>query len=724
MAQVWQFVCRERLRSRQTCKDVNRQIVVAAFLCLFLMPAKAFGDTDQPVNHESSFVAVKVSSAPPLDASLTSPIWQAALKAPITENFTLRKPADHATVVYFLYDDRNLYIGVHASQEGVPIVASQTVDNAGVLTDDHITVLIDPTANGARVYQFRITPKAIRDESSSENARYAPDWTGVAKIFPNGDYNVMMVIPLSVLRSQGAPVQRWRMNFARFVAGLNDLYTWAYEPTATSPTSPQFWPVIENIRISSSAARPTAHADVYALASTGSDRDLFQTVYGSFARIKPRSLGVDFTYPLTNTMALVGTLNPDFSNIEQDQTTIAPQQFQRNLNEYRPFFAQGAQYINALPSVGVNGIADSLFYTPSIGIFNRGLKLEGTAGRSSVGILNVSGDGLNDTAFGYKYATPGQVLTYAAEGVFALRPGLRDATVGASVYYSNPHSGAFTILRDEGEQNSDTGSSRDFFVSEGLNTAQTFLAIDYRDVSPNFAPVDGYTSINDLKGPRLLYDYNGVGRKGGAIKSWTASATLDRYVDHSGVVREYDTNWGGGVTLNDQLSLSLYTGPSGVRFDPGPGGPVVPFNMTQFAVGYKDGSPTPLDFSYAWGNFADFFLQQIASSYTEKMGVYSLSLEFDGTVERRSLAAIDSQWLRRLSLTRSFGRDTSLAIGLRSISGRGGYSTPGTNLALSFNHRFANQDQLYLDYGAPAAPSTLHRFIMKYVFHTGGGTGT
>jgi hypothetical protein len=49
---------------------------------------------------------------------------------------------------------------------------------------------------------------------------------------------------------------------------------------------------------------------------------------------------------------------------------------------------------------------------------------------------------------------------------------------------------------------------------------------------------------------------------------------------------------------------------------------------------------------------------------------------------------------------------------------------PGTNLALSFNHRFANQDQLYLDYGAPAAPQTLHRFIMKYVFHMGGGTGT
>jgi hypothetical protein len=48
-----------------------------------------------------------------------------------------------------------------------------------------------------------------------------------------------------------------------------------------------------------------------------------------------------------------------------------------------------------------------------------------------------------------------------------------------------------------------------------------------------------------------------------------------------------------------------------------------------------------------------------------------------------------------------------------------------TNLAVSFHQRFANLDELYVDYGSPAIQNnTLHRLIVKYVFHAGGGTGT
>jgi hypothetical protein len=702
---------------------LKRMLALAAMLLLPLAVRAA--QADSPPDHTQRFAAVKTTTPPPLDASLSSPVWQNALKVSLSESFTLRRPAQHSTLVYLLYDEKNLYVGVHAEQAGTPIVASQTVDNAGVLNDDHVSVLIDPTGNGSRYYTFRITARGIRDEASSENARYAPDWAGTAKVFSNGNYNVMMIIPFADIRAQGAAVQRWRMNFDRYVAANSDQYTWAYEPAQTSPSSPQFWPLIDGIRIASSAVRPAPHADVFGLTSMGGDHNVFATTYGNFAQTKPRTLGVDLTYPLSNTLAFVGTLNPDFSNVEQDQTTIAPQQFQRNLTEYRPFFAQGAQYINAVPQVGVNGIADTLFYTPSIGIFSRGLKLEGTAGNNSIGLLNVIGDGFNDSAFGYSYATANRTLVLSTESVFANHNGVRDQVSGLGAKYANARSGVFSILREEGEQNSLTGSSRDFFASEGITTTTTFFAIDYRDVAANFAPLDGYTSINDIKGPRLLYTYSGVGPKQSAIKSWQASAIVDRYVDHSGQVREYDANYGGGVTLNNQLSFNMYSGPSAVRFTPGSAGSLTPFTLTQISVGYKDGTPSPIDASYSWGPFGGFYLQQMTASMSRQLGAYGVSLEYDGTLEHSTTgAALDSQWLRRISLTRSFGRSTSLALGLRAINGQGGYAVPGTNLALSFNHRFANQDQLYLDYGAPAAPQTLHRFIMKYVFHMGGGTGT
>lgn len=699
---------------------------------LWLVPLAPAGAADQialaerTVDHTTTLNAVKATQAPPLDASLASPAWQGALKAQAFEDFTTRQPAKYQTDAYFLYDDKNLYVGFHAAQNGTPITAAQNVDNAGVLTDDHVAFSVDTSGNGSRVYSFKVTPKGVHDESSSENARYAPEWTSVAQTTPDGGYNVMMVIPLSDIRAQSAPVQRWKINFVRFVAATNDEYTWAYEPSETGVGDPTYWPSLDGVRIVGTATRPRPHADVYALGSAGSDHRVFQNGIGNFQQTNPRTIGVDVTYPITNTLAFVGTLNPDFSNVEQDQTSIAPQMFQRQYQEYRPFFAQGSQYINSLPSINVNGIADTLFYTPGIGIFNRGLKLEGTSGQNSLGVLNVTGDGFNDSAFGYAHHNNTQTLSYGAEGIFANHTGLRDTSGGIFVTRNNARSGEFTIAKQLFEQNSVLGASRYFFASEGIQSAQYFTAIDYRDVSPNFNPIDGYTSFNDIRGPRFIGQYNGVAPKGSIIKSWNVFGLADKFTDHLGQVREFDANGSVGVTFTNNISANFSAGPSALRFDESAQGDLVPFSLRSLSVGYKDGSPKPVDVSYSWGPFGGGYLQQMTFSTSQQFGLYGVALEYDGTVEHASPSQpYDTQWLRRVSLTRSFGRSASLAIGLRSVNGMGGFATPGTNLAFSYHKRFANLDELYIDYGTPAAPgNTIHRFIMKYVFHAGGGSGT
>ena len=699
---------------------------------LWLVPLAPAGAADQialaerTVDHTTTLSAVKAAQAPPLDASLASSAWQGALKAQAFEDFTTRQPAKYQTDAYFLYDDKNLYVGFHAAQNGTPLTAAQNVDNAGVLTDDHVAFSVDTSGNGSRVYSFKVTPKGVHDESSSENARYAPDWTSVAQTTPDGGYNVMMVIPLSDIRAQSAPVQRWKINFVRFVAATNDEYTWAYEPSETGVGDPTYWPSLDGVRIAGTATRPRPHADVYALGSAGSDHRVFQNGIGNFQQTNPRTVGVDVTYPITNTLAFVGTLNPDFSNVEEDQTSIAPQMFQRQYREYRPFFAQGSQYINSLPSVNVNGIADTLFYTPGIGIFNRGLKLEGTSGQNSLGVLNVTGDGFNDSAFGYAHQNNTQTFSYGAEGIFANHTGLRDNSGGIFVTRNNARSGEFTIAKELFEQNSALGASRYFFASEGVQSAQYFAAIDYRDISPNFNPIDGYTSFNDIRGPRFIGQYNGVAPKGSIIKSWNAGGLVDKFTDHLGQVREFDANGSAGVTFTNNISAMFAAGPSALRFDESAQGDLVPFSLRSLMIGYKDGSPKPVDVSYSWGPFGGGYLQQMTFSTSQQFGLYGVALEYDGTVEHASVSQpYDTQWLRRVSLTRSFGRSASLAIGLRSVNGMGGFATPGTNLAFSYHKRFANLDELYIDYGTPAAPgNTIHRFIMKYVFHAGGGSGT
>lgn len=567
-----------------------------------------------------TFAAVATQTPPPLAASLRDPAWRAALQATDFEDFTTRRPAPLATTAYLLYDSRYLYVGFRCEQHGVPITAAQTVDHAGVGSDDHVAIDLDTSGNGNRVYRFRVSPKGIRDEYSSENARYAPPWQAVATIAPDGDYSVMMKIPLDDLHTQGSSVQTWRVNFVRFVAAANEEYTWAYESTQTDVGSPQYWPSLSGIRIAAAAARPSAYADVYALAAAGSDRMRFENGIGQFATMASRPLGIDATVPLADTLDFVGTLNPDFSNVEQDQTTIAPQEFARNYREYRPFFAQGAQFINSLPSLSVNGNGDTLLYTPAIGVFNRGLKVEGTIGHSSLGVLNATGAGFDDSALGYAYTRPENTLSASFEDVLANHTGVRDNAMGVALAANNPHSGVVSVAqfaRETGTLIDAPDQSASFVLAEALQSARLRAGVVYRDVGPEFAPLDGYTQIDDIRGPQALAIYNGVGR-GAAVKSYQVIVVGDRFLDRSGAVHEADAVEQAAVTFNNLLSVSiggqtsemrLYGTPYPAYADPRE----VTFNQQRLSLGYKDGTPEPTALSYSWGPFGSSFVQQFGS---------------------------------------------------------------------------------------------------------------
>jgi hypothetical protein len=431
---------------------------------------------------------------------------------------------------------------------------------------------------------------------------------------------------------------------------------------------------------------------------------------------------LDVTYPFTNTLALVGTINPDFSNVEEDQTTIQLQEFQKAYQEYRPFFAQGAQYINALPQIGTFG-GNIMFYSPSIGVFNRGLKIEGTAEKNSLGVLNAVGPGINDTAAGYAYATDNGAFSVSAESVLANHTDARDVTTGVGLRRLNRRSGEGTQIEFAGENGTLTSGAHDLNLVEGLQNQHFTALAYYRDTSPGYAPLDGYTAVSDARGPTVKVGYAGTGSASGPILSYSFNVFADRYLASDGIVREADINAFYNLQLRNLLSLKGFFGPSELQTAPGL---IQWFNRRQIEVDYRQGTPQPLSVSFTWGPFAAGYVQQTEFVQQRIFGAYAASFEYDGNIERRRSGApiSNSQWLRRFALTRSFGRDASVGFALRGINGTGGFAQPGTNISALYQQRFANQDLLYVEFGTPAASRTLHRFIVKYVFHAGGQTGT
>ena len=708
-----------------------------------------------------------------LDPTLADAAWNAG-KIPLGngpwQNVTTRSPARFPTTAYLLYDDKNLYVGVQSEQTGVPIVANQATNDVGFGSDDFVGIGVDTSGSGSQVYYFEATPHGTKYEQAGENTRFRPRWSAAGKIV-DGSWSAVMIIPLDVLRVPRGGKQTWRFQFVRGIAARGEHISWVWDPIMQDAASgtwpllspdPRFWPAGELDLAASAAARPKPRADIFGLASIGEDRNLVQQANGTFLPMNTRWYGGDLSYPLTPTIRFVGTLNPDFSNVEIDQQTIAPQEFQRQLIEYRPFFAQGAAYINANSSVrapvGTNVQAPYLvFYSPSVGPFDSGAKVEGTFGENAFGALTFHGydvpsnNTFTDQAYGFQHAVPGGAFTYWSDGVFANHSIAGwDNTIENGFEVRNLQNGMIYF----GDYSFENGS----WVPQGhADLAQFFVDrhkgpfevnAGYLDISPNYDPIDGYTANSDIRGPQFFTDYAGAAPPG--IKNYTLFFTADRFLDDSGAVHEADVQYfvsavfknqfsidGAGAAIGQLRSYSMPSGPACTgpivaqsSFSGYPcylGGVTQPFNLYVIPVGYRDGTPSPWDVSYQWGPFGDNYahLFTIVTSRPLARGL-SLGLEYDGTYERAfSTGILDSQWLRRVSLGYNISNESTFSVGLRDINGYGGFATQiGNNLALGFHQRFTSGNELYVNYGSPAAGATLNRLIVKFIFHAGADTGT
>ncbi len=723
------------------------------------------------VSQSFTFTAARAPHPLPLDPALADPAW-AAGRVPAGNgpwiNVTTRSPATYATTAYVLYDDRNLYVGFKAEQAGAPITASQTTNDVGFGLDDFVGIGVDTSGTGSQAYYFEATPRGVRYQQANENVRFRPRWTASGRT-DGSSWSAVMIIPLDVLRVPRGGPQLWRFQFVRGIAARGEHLSWVWDTimqdsaSGTWPTfaDTRFWAGGQLVLAASAAAKPKPRADIYGLASIGEDRNLFQQANGTFLPMKVRWYGGDVSYPITPTVRFVGTLNPDFSNVEIDQQTIVPQEFQRQLIEYRPFFAQGANFINAstpprTPTGSYTTANNLVFYSPSVGPFDSGAKVEGTFGDQSFGALTFHGydetsnNTFSDQAYGFQHTVPGGSFIYWSDGVIANHSiSGSDTTIENGVEARDSKNGMIYFADYSFESGSWVPQGHadfsQFFVDRHKDNLEFNLG--YLDVSPNYDPIDGYTANSDIRGPQFYFNFNGASP---AIKNYGAFVGVDRYLDDSGAVHQADTQIFFNATFENQISINgigeavgqlrSYSIPEG----PGCAGPILfvssftgypcyldgftqPFNLYQIPIGYRDGTPSPFDASYSWGPFGDNYVHLFTLSTSRQLTRrLSLGLEYDGTYERAfSDGVLDSQWLRRISLGYNISSESALTFELRDINGYGGFATQiGNNLAVAFHQRFPSGNELYVNFGSPAAGATLNRLIVKFVLHAGADAGT
>jgi hypothetical protein len=669
----------------------------------------------------STEIRVPLLEAPPSMGGTLDASWDPAVKIQLGQDFTYRRPTDEATEVAVAQDGGALDVAFVVTQRE-PRTEAQQTNGSSVQSDDYVGVYLYPQGTQGFSYGFFANPRGTRHQYSSENSAYSPQWTAVGHPTATG-YIVTMRIPLDVIRSGGST--KWRAQFVRSTVATGGLAVWSYALRATNANDPAFAGTLLEVGAKRGAVRPKARAQLYSLG------EVTTPAYGgSTSRI-----GADFSVPVTPTASFVGTLHPDYSNVEIDQQTIAPSAFAYQFAEVRPFFTQAAQAFNY--SVSCTN-CPQLLYTPAIPTFREGYALEGTQGPLTFGAFD---------AVGYNRIDQGQALDFnrsdterfvsanfqrtavdTAYGVHDVVTSFQGGAGSNKTHFFVYANAAF----ERGSLVGVPGQGNYLEYGGGYAGPNTVFVANAQRIGAEFSPVDGFVPQTDITGYELY------GRKTFTFsaKSFLHDAQISefyaRFHDSAGETNQTDASTALTLDFKNLMSLRLGSGAEGVRTV---NGEFLPFNANTVVLGYRATTGTPTSIRHSSGLYYHGALD--VNQYLTVLPLRrKLRLTVEGDEDKYFTThpgeSSTTLWLERASLDWQLSKDASFDVGARRIIG--GFlpnafqpppfgSVNAGNVSLAF-HLLNSRNEFYVVYGDPNSLSTTPALFLKWIRYIGAPKGT
>jgi hypothetical protein len=682
-------------------------------------------------------IAAPAVSAPAVAGTIDDS-WSKAATVMLADDYTYRRAATESTKAYIMEDGSAIYVAFNVTQnEG--ITANQHTNGSSVQNDDYVGIYLDPQGQRGFSYAFFANPNGARYQTSSENSAYAPEWNAVAKRTSSG-YTVTMRIPLDIMRTGGS--QSWRVQFVRFTVATNALDVWSYSPIASSATDPTFIGTINGIGVApaggkSVAARNPLRLQPYALSEATSAVN-----GGSTSRV-----GADFSIPITPTASLVGTVHPDYSNVEADQQTIAPTAFARQYNEVRPFFTQLSSFFDS--HFNCTNCPQTL-YTPSIPTFAQGYGIEGTQGHFNFAGFDALGDGRTDQAqtINYSYEDPGQSIALNAQRVNVAAYGLNDTTNTLDGGYFDQRAHVFLYSNngvETGTLVTDPSLGTYHDLGLGYLTPLTIVTGGIQRIGADFAPLDGYTAQSDILGYQIYTSqtFNFAPKR--LLHDIVVSNYFARYNNHFDLLSQTDSDPQINFDFRDLMTIHVYGVWNGVRTF---ANEFLPFDQTGAMVGYRFNTNTPTYVMFSGGPYYHGHL--VAWTYLTTLPVtrrihVALETDQDKYLTAYAGEATTDQWLERASVDWQLSREFQFDVGVRRIIGANlpnsiqpltyaaapcvvnpyipGCFVNAGNVSIAA-HFLQARNEFYVVYGNANNLATEPALFFKWIRYVGAGKGT
>jgi hypothetical protein len=355
-------------------------------------------DPGLPVPAEKSkpVQMVKFDQPPVIDGKLDEAAWG---QAAVFDKFYQTKPGDNIapsqpTILKMGYDAKNLYIAFQAF-DAPGRVQTTVAKRDNVLEDDNVRVYLDTFNDQRRAYVLIFNPLGVQQdgfliEGTGEDYSVDIVMTSQGTVTQDG-YIVEVAIPFKSLRYKAGKDELWGIHALRQIKHLNNeqnswmpifrdksgfLTQQGYLTGLEGVLGERTLEIIPSLTISETGRRVTALPDVTATLPPGVDPG---RLVNEPVKLDP---GLTAKFAFSSDLVLDLAINPDFAQVEADETVItANQRFPIFFEEKRPFFLEGIDIFQTqLTPVHTRAIVD-----PDVAV-----KLTGKKGKNTFGLLLAS----------------------------------------------------------------------------------------------------------------------------------------------------------------------------------------------------------------------------------------------------------------------------------------------------------------------------------------------
>ncbi|HEY0378808.1 MAG TPA: DUF5916 domain-containing protein [Pyrinomonadaceae bacterium] len=409
--------------------------------------------TRVPPEKASPIQIAKFEKAPVIDGKLDDEVWKTAA---VFKDFLQFRPGDNVapsqpTEVMMGYDAKFLYIAFRAHDEPGKVRATVPKRDQ-VFDDDTVGMYLDTFNDRRRAYVLVFNPLGVQadgifTEGSGED--YSVDIVMESKgEITEAGYTVEVAIPFKSLRYEAGKDKQWGIHFLRQIKRQNnETDSWMPIRRDVSSTLSQAGHItgLEGV----STERTLELIPSLTISETGRNVGHFPGALPDGALEAGRMVnepvkldpGLTMKYGITPTVTLDLALNPDFAQVEADQTVVtANQRFPIFFAEKRPFFLEGIDIFKTpLQVVHTRAIVD-----PDVAV-----KLSGKRGKTSFGLMAASDNGPGNLS-----ADDRGRISSCHEARLLGVPGDPDNCANERFLDKNAYIGVLRLKRDVGQENS------------------------------------------------------------------------------------------------------------------------------------------------------------------------------------------------------------------------------------------------------------------------------